>query len=111
MNKSTLVRGIILSAFAATSALSAQTLTVMTTQKSTLVKIYGLTISDNKINLQFMSTGCTNNQSFALNWQEDQLQVLQIKTDHCRRMPHKIWLSFKIPAQQNKFTLANPFAS
>ncbi len=79
-------------------------------QKTALVKVYGLTISDNSINLQLMSNGCTTTDFFKLQWQNNQLQVNQIKVDHCRRMPHKIWLKFTIPQQKNGFMLVNNFA-
>lgn len=75
-----------------------------------LAKIYGLMITDNKVNLQLMSNGCTTIDFFTLHWQKQQLQVVQTKSDFCRRMPHKIWLSFSIPKQEGDFTLVNPFA-
>jgi len=78
--------------------------------KKALVKVYGLTLSAQNINLQLMSNGCTTTDFFRLQWQNHQLLVDQIKADHCRRMPHKIWLSFTIPDQQSGFTLLNDFA-
>ena len=73
------------------------------------LNIHGIVIKDKKIRLQVMSNGCTKAESFKLIWKEDNLTVERLKPDYCRRVPHKVWLEFKIPAQVKKFSVANKF--
>ncbi len=79
------------------------------TSKVSLLNIHGLETKDKKLRLQVMSNGCTKAESFSLIWQGDNLTVQRLKPDHCRRMPHKIWLTFEIPTIIKSFSVANKF--
>jgi hypothetical protein len=79
----------------------------VTNTKVKQAKIYGLTIKDKKINLLLLSNGCTNKHSFTLQWHNGQLTIFRTKADNCRRMPHKIWLTFALPENTTHFNLSN----
>lgn len=83
--------------------------TALHTSKVQLVNLHGLEAKDNKLRLQVMSNGCTKGKSFKLIWQGDNLTVLRLKPDYCRRVPHTIWLEFEIPTQIKEFSVANKF--
>jgi len=82
---------------------------VQHTAKVKLVNIHALEVKDKTLRLQVMSNGCTKAESFKLIWQGDNLTVQRVKPDHCRRMPHKIWLKFEIPTQISNFNMVNKF--
>tara|TARA_B110001452_G_C14913896_1_gene319464 strand:+ start:210 stop:512 length:303 start_codon:yes stop_codon:yes gene_type:complete len=69
--------------------------------------IHGVKLSDYKVNIQVTSMGCTTKDSFDLQFKPGALTVLRVKSDKCRRMPHKIWLSFDLPPLKTDFILQN----
>ncbi len=69
--------------------------------------IHGIELDDNKVKIQVTSTGCTNNDAFELRFKKGSMLVLRTKLDKCRRMPHKIWLSFELPSKTTELTLMN----
>lgn len=77
--------------------------------KEPLAHLHGLEVKGNKLRLQVMSNGCTKVKSFELIWQGNNLTIQRLKPDYCRRMPHKIWLEFKMPTQIKAFNIANEF--
>lgn len=69
--------------------------------------IHGIKVLEGRIAIQVTSTGCTNIKSFKLHFNEEYLLVERVKADHCRRMPHKIWLEFDIANLPKHFQLKN----
>jgi len=69
--------------------------------------IYGVIVSAKNLKVQIVSNGCTNKDSFELIWQGNNLTVMRKKTDNCRRMPYKKWLTFHIPREKKTFVLLN----
>jgi len=79
------------------------------TSKLPRLDLHGIETKGKQLSLQVMSNGCTKAESFQLIWQENNLTVQRLKPDHCRRMPHKIWLTFELPTKIKAFRVANKF--
>ena len=69
--------------------------------------IHGFKALEGRIAVQVTSTGCTNIKSFKLHFVDEQLLIERVNADHCRRMPHKIWLEFDMPNMPERFQLKN----
>ncbi|GLX80295.1 hypothetical protein tinsulaeT_36350 [Thalassotalea insulae] len=69
--------------------------------------IHGIKYQQQKLHILVTSTGCTTEKSFRLYWQAQNLTIVRVKADHCRRMPHKLWLEFDVPKEKANFTLTN----
>jgi hypothetical protein len=74
---------------------------------SSELKVHGIQVDKNKLQLLVTSTGCTSKDSFQLNWQENAVLVEQVTPDNCRRLPHRIWVKFDLPENKQLFTLMN----
>ena len=73
--------------------------------------LYGLKVSGNTLAVQVKSQGCTNDKSFRLVWENNNLTVMRVKPDHCRRLPHLIWVTFSFEPTQYPFAVANKLDS
>ncbi|MCG8671006.1 MAG: hypothetical protein MI867_16480 [Pseudomonadales bacterium] len=78
-----------------------------------LEPLAGLQIENGMLNFKVKSTGCTSIDNFEVHYlqnsERDALQIVRIKSDRCRRMPHYLWLSLPLEAQQQTFSVLNPF--
>lgn len=77
------------------------------THASSELKVHGVEISNQKINVRVTSNGCTNNDSLNLQFSAGKLTITRVKPDKCRRLPHKIWLAFDLPPLRTDFVLTN----
>ena len=69
--------------------------------------IHGVKSAENSITILVTSTGCTNQNSFQLIWHEDEVTLNKVKQDNCRRMPHRIWLTFDLANINAPFKIMN----
>ena len=73
--------------------------------------IHGINYQNNILRIEVMSNGCTSPLSFKQLWHNNQLKLQRIKADHCRRLPHKKWLKFKLPKPFSQLSVVNTLAS
>lgn len=73
--------------------------------------IHGVKHVKNSLSFLVTSTGCTTPDSFELIWLKNKVTINKIKKDHCRRMPHRIWLSFDLPKKNMPFKVMNSISS
>jgi hypothetical protein len=77
------------------------------TENGSIEAIYGIIVSADNLKVQVQSKGCTNQNSFDLLWQGNNLTITRIQADNCRRIPYKKWLTFHLPIHKKQFVLLN----
>ena len=70
--------------------------------------LFGVKQDAEQLSVQVVSHGCTSNESFRVENRGSELTLFRVKPDHCRRLPHKIWLTFLLPVTEATLTLNNP---
>jgi len=69
--------------------------------------IYGVIVNADNLKVQVLSKGCTNQASFDLIWQGNNLTITRNQADNCRRVAYKKWITFTLPAHKKNFVLTN----
>ena len=72
--------------------------------------IHSVVLTDNMIEVQVTSNGCTREDSFILHWRQQSVRIERVKPDNCRRMPFKTWLTFSKPEHITSVRIENMFA-
>lgn len=83
-----------------------------TLNTGTIEPLYGIELHDQKIRVRVKSYGCTKENSFTSqlfnHTDYDQLTLIRIKKDRCKRMPKIISLEFDAPQRKSEISNQKP---
>lgn len=79
-----------------------------TAMEKQLEPLYGIVLTKGNIRVQVNSSGCTNENSFSVTLENNELSIYRIKPDLCRRGHFRVWVDFAEHYPQDRLKLINP---
>ena len=73
-----------------------------------LETLYGMNINEKNIVVKVYSFGCTKAKDFSVEEQGDELSIVRIKIDRCRKMPELVSIRLPFHKQLNDYQVLNP---
>jgi hypothetical protein len=73
-----------------------------------LEPLFGIVLTKGNIRIQVQSNGCTNDKSFSIELNNNELTIYRVKPDLCRRGSFRVWIDFSKHYRITQLTLKNP---